>query len=478
MAYSNLVVSNTNAIATINTDIAVNGDLTIKPGSALTVNAGVSLSVAGSFTLESDATGTGSFISNAVTSGNVQRYVAGHDGNANAGWHLLSSPVASQAINAFHTPGSGNDFYKWDEPTDTWINRTATGGGLNGAFETNFAIGTGYLIANTATDTKIFNGNFNSSNVSKSGLSYTGSNAHAGWHLLGNPFTSALTWNNGNWALNSVDANAQIWNEANASYSVIEANGIIPEMNGFMVHASQNNASLTIPASARIHNNTNWYKNGQQSERIVLIARDTEGQTAQPTIIRFDTGATEGYDSDYDSYFLAGFAPLFYSISQQENFALNTLPALSEGLSIPFGFIKNGSSEFSIELSETLNGQTVYLTDLKINQTQELNQGNYTFTSQEGDDTNRFMLHFSPLGVNENQSYNNLTAWYFDGQIYVRNMEGQVQVSVFDIHGRRMQNTQFQSSGLNLQTLNLPVGMYIVTLQDHTSFNSVKIFVR
>ncbi|MFH1120266.1 MAG: hypothetical protein V1775_10610 [Bacteroidota bacterium] len=477
MAYSNLVISNVNAVATIATDIIVNGDLSIRPGSALTVGAGGSLPVAGSLSIESNSTGTGSFITDAATSGNIQRYIPGHYGNANDGWHLLSSPVSAQAISDFHTPGSGDDFYKWDETTGTWINRTATGGGLNGSFETNFGIGTGYLVANAMTDTKLFTGSMNTANVTVNNLTNTGANTYAGWHLLGNPFSSALTWNNGNWALNNVDANAQVWNEANASYSVIAANEVIPATNGFMVHASATNASLTIPANARVHENTDWYKNAEQNDRIVLTAIDAEGGTAQSSIIRFDANASDGYDTEFDSYYLAGFAPQFYSSSQNENYALNTLTELTGVLTIPMGFVKNSSNRFTIELTENIAGQAVYLSDLQTNQTINLTEGSFTFGSQDGDDANRFLLHFGTLGIDNPPADQSISAWVYNRQLYIlSDVTG--DAGLYDIHGRLLGNFRIGSSELQSYPLNLPSGVYIVLLQGKSSAKPVKIIVQ
>ncbi|NOU45609.1 MAG: T9SS type A sorting domain-containing protein [Bacteroidales bacterium] len=474
-AYSNLIINNP-AGATMNLATTVNGFLTVKPGATLTDVSG-SLAVTGAFTLQSDATGTGSLITTAATTANVERYIAGSV-VANHGWHLLSSPVAAQAISAFHTAGSGNDFYKWNEPTFTWINRTATGGGLNGDFETNFLVGTGYLIANMATSTQTFAGSLNISNVAVSNLSYTGSNAYTGWHLLGNPFSSAIRWNDGSWALSNVDANCQIWNEASASYSVIAANGIIPSTNGFMVHASVNNASLTIPAASRVVSSANWYKNVEQNNQIVLTVNDPEGQTAQPTIIRFDANATDAYDSQYDSYFLTGFAPVFYSQSQQEMYALNTLSGITEGMSIPLGFVKNASNQFNIELTENISGQSIYLTDNKTNQTLLLNDGNYAFTSEAGDNADRFVIHFGVVGVGEKADDATIHAWYANGQLYLQNTDQDVQLSIFDVQGRNLQSSVINSTGLYSQALNLPAGIYMVRLQNSLSVNTVKIIVQ
>jgi len=477
ISYSALVVSNSNSITTISSAIDVLGDVTVQPGSALTVVAGGSLTVNGTLTLQSNATGTGSFITSSVTTASVQHYVPGYT-DATHGWHLLSSPVAAQAISTFHTPGSTDDFYKWNEATDTWINRTADGGGLNGAFETNFDVGTGYLVSYAATDTKTFSGSLNVSNTSASGLSYTGASTAAGWHLLGNPFSSALTWNDGNWNLSNVDANCQIWNEANASYSVILPNGIIPSMNGFMAHASVEGASLTIPKDSRTHNATNWYKNTEQLEQIVLTVRDLNGQTAQPTIIRFEQGATNGYDSQYDSYFLPGFAPMFYSNSQQESYALNTLPELTQGLTIPLGFVKNSGNQFVIELTESIQGQDIYLTDKQTLQTVKLNDGHYAFGAEQGDNPDRFELHFGVVGINDiTLADASLHAWASNGQIYLQNEQGPVTLMVFDLQGRTMHKCNIATSGIYSQTLNLTTGIYLVSVQTADSIKSMKIFV-
>lgn len=476
-AYSNLIINNPVGV-TMNSAVVVNGDLTVKPGAALSVDPAGTLAVTGAFTLQSDATGTGSFITNSATTVSVQRYVSGYT-DATHGWHLLSSPVAAQVISAFHTAGSSDDFYKWDESTDTWINRTADGGGLNGAFETNFGVGTGYLVSYASTNTRTFSGSLNVVNVSVTGLSNTLASSASGWNLLGNPFSSALIWNNVNWNLSNVDVNCQLWNEANASYSVILPNGTIPAMNGFMVHASLDGASLTIPKDSRTHDATNWYKNTEQNEQIVLTVRDTDGQTAQPTIIRFEQGATSGYDSQYDSYFLPGFAPMFYSNSQQENYALNTLPELSQDLIIPLGFVKNAGTQFVIELTENIQGQDIYLTDKQTLQTVKLSEGDYAFSAQQGDNADRFELHFRMVGIEDNTLEDaNLHAWVRNGQLYIQNEQGPVTLMIIDLQGRSLLKTNIVTTGITSQPLKLTTGIYIVSAQTADSIETMKIFVR
>lgn len=445
----------------------------------LTINSG------GILTIQSTSEGTGSLIvKGALTNNgtiNVQRYIPGWR-DTDHGWHFLSSPVTSQAISSFHTAGSGNDFYKWNEPTNEWINRTTSGGGLNTGFEANFELGTGYLIANSDNSTKIFSGNINVNDVPVSGLSNTETSYYKGSNLLGNPFTSALKWNDGNWSLGTTIAdNCQIWDEENAGYSVISPNGYIPAMNGFMVYTSSDNGTLTIPKAAQTHEGNNWMKNDfLENESVVLKAVDEAGQTAQESIIRFDMNASKCFDLKYDSYFIAGFAPMFYSISEQENYALNTLPKRTQDLVIPMGFVKNGSSEFYIELTQNMDDLSVYLIDKKTDHVQKLNESDYHFYSEEGDNVNRFEIRFGVVGIDEPTTTNStIQLWSANNNIYLlnsNNLEGHVKI--INMYGQNVLETPLNREANQQIKLDAPAGYYIVNVFTENGITNKKVYLK
>jgi len=206
-----------------------------------------------------------------------------------------------------------------------------------------------------------------------------------------------------------------------------------------------------------------------------LIARDPERATAQESIITFNNAATEGFDMAYDSYFLSGFAPAFYSISNNEYYALNTLPEPGAGNTIPMGFVKNESSNFSIELAENLPGVTVYLSDLKTGTTVELNKGNYDFVSEAGDDANRFELHFSTLGIPGNVE-NNTTIWSSGHMLYVDGAGNQATLQLTDLQGRSMLS-RLLNAGFNSVSLNLPQGIYLVTVRSSAGVSTQKVAI-
>ncbi len=77
-----------------------------------------------------------------------------------------------------------------------------------------------------------------------------------------------------------------------------------------MVQATANDASLTIPASKRVHSSLAFYKNSDYPI-IKLKACNLDYPSAQESEIRFNPESTTEWDWEFDSDFLSGYAPLF-----------------------------------------------------------------------------------------------------------------------------------------------------------------------
>jgi hypothetical protein len=418
------------------------GDLTINSNTSLTIEDDGNLTVSGiltndgTLTIQSNEDGDGSLkFESGTPNATVQRYIVQYSDDDH-GWHLLGSPVATFAIDGSpFDPGddpSPNDFYRWEETTGLWMN-------YKNGDPTQIIPGTGYLTAWEATDTKEFSGALNNSDITKSNLSYTSGETYQGAHLLGNPFPSAIKWKDGNWALTGINEIAKVWNETNASYSDIGANGIIPSANGFMVEATSATNSITIPTAARVHDGTAWYKNTEHY--IKLIAHDLESNTAQETNIRINGEATNTYDPLFDSHFFKGFAPSFYSLNDEHALSTNTFSEINEDLEISLGFVKNDASQFTIELDlEKLMPDTdVFLTDNKTGTSQDMvNNPVYQFTSFEGDDPNRFVLKFSETSaIGKPGMDEDFIVYTANGTVYINstlNLNGEIRL--VDLSGR------------------------------------------
>ena len=481
----NVVVSNTAGV-TNNTALTVRnlnitaGFIRISPLRNLTVT-GVLTNSAGNagIQVKCDATGTGSLIMNTSgVAGTVERFIS-HWTNNEHGWHFLSSPVVAQPIQPGfvpNPPGSAQDFYSWDETQGIWINTKDAS--VNWIFpESNFLVGKGYLVAYQNDVTKQFTGNLNVTDVAFNNLTRTDPTMYSGWNLLGNPFSSALTWFTG-WTITGVNGIAKIWNESGASYIDIAAGAIIPAMQGFMVQVNYGMApgQVIIPASARQHSTQAWYKS-TNDPLIKLVVYDLEKQTFQESLLAFNTLATSGFDLDSDSYFLPGYAPQFYSVSGELHLSTNTLPVCDQTTVVPFSFIKSTGNSYQIK-AETIENisQNVYLTDLKTGQVQNLIQDpEYTFTSESNDNPSRFHLSFGPVGINEKEPEGNMI-YYYDGKIHIL-YAGLRRVQVFTITGQLLLDENMHSTGWYSSKFSFQSGYYIVRLSTESEIRDIKIFI-
>ena len=463
-----------------NLTINLGASVTIQPGKALTVKG--TLVNNGTLTIKSDDTGTGSLIHHtAGVPAVIERYIAAANwATANNGWHLLSSPVASQNITGTFTPtGTGNDydFYAFDESrlTEYWLNQKVVANAM-----ISFVTGKSYMVAYQQAGAKQFAGSINITDVTVGNLANTSGSAYPGWHLLGNPFACAINWATGNWTRTNMDAIAQVWDAATASYkTVTEKGNIIPAMNGFMVHTN-GGGSITIPADARVHHANNFYKSSDE-EFIVLKANDLEGSTSQSSIVRFNSQATAGFDSEFDSYYLSGYAPVFYSKSGDEYYALNTLHGVSESTAISFGFVKNASSEFTLELSRSITGEILCLEDLKTSGFQNLTENPvYAFTSAEGDDPNRFVLHFlNPTGVKPGIS-SGIQIYAGNKTLFINQADAQKGIiTVYNTTGQLLRKLRLEASaGQSVSLQNFAPGIYVVAIQTAKGLYNHKVVVK
>jgi concanavalin A-like lectin/glucanase superfamily protein len=463
--------------------------LNVKAGGQLTVSTNLEVLTTGALTLNSTVSGTGSLIVNGTTTGDVvqERYIAAATwGTWNDGWHFLSSPVTDYPIQDNFTVATASeyDFYAWSEPDNLWINfKTGDSPSFNDVNgSTTFELGQGYMAAYASTSTKNFTGTINVSDIAITGLTITGTSAdNRSFHLLGNPYNSALSWYT-DWTTNgNISGTAHIWNEINQSYSTLSAGDPIPATNGFMVQASSGTGTLTIPEAKRVHSTTAFYKN-QGYPIIKLKANNIDIPSAQESQLRFNPESTVGWDLEFDGDFLPGFAPYFYSFAEGVPQAVNSMPDVTEATTIPFTFIKNEGLNFSIEMYEEENMELdVWLFDTKLNKDHNLTLNpTYFFTAFENDDPNRFEIHFSPVGINDQEKDNDLIQlWSSDNKINIYNSYNITgEIKVYNMFGQVIEKTSLNSNVNQQIDLVVPDGYYIVNIVTSQQIINKKVYLR
>lgn len=461
---------------------AVCNDLVIQQNAWLTINSGYLLDINGDFTIESDASGTGSFLNNGSLSmtnrgtTTFERYIEAYTGDED-GWHLLSSPVGNFTIGGSGiAPGNNDDLYRWDESAYMWLNYKTQ------SFD--METGKGYLVAYEATNTKEFTGSLYNDNISFNDLSFGNGN---GWHLLGNPYPCAIKWNDGNWSLSNIETVAHIYDESAGNYTSIIANNIIPSTQGFFIKATGPTNSITISKNSRTHDNTTFYKSiATDDPVIVLKVSGDQNSFYDQCRIRFIPGSSSQYDPEYDGHKLYGqlSAPQFYSLSEDdESLSVNSFPDYYER-TIQLGFESGVAGEYTIYMKELLGFSVTMLIcledqllDTMINLIQDTT---YTFSANPDDPLNRFLLHFNLTTRNiDNKIADDLKIFNIGEYLYLESVDENISAELLinDINGSIVNQRNVCFIGKTYVKLDLPSGCYFARLSSHPTVTT-KIIIK
>lgn len=458
------------------------------------------------------------------------------EGSAQHGWHMIASPVQGMPFQPEFIPAPPDgllpdwfDLYHWDEShtevhngetvAGWWINARGADNYWNEAFESTFLSGKGYLIAygdpkgeDKQTEYTYgnrphrFSGPATVNDMLSESLTYTAGGDYAGWHLLGNPFASALSWAPGVWPQTNITGGPQLWHETNASY--VPVIDIIPAMNGFMIRSS-GDGQLRIPSEARVHHPLGWHKYTARPAKdstsrpwnpgytvagqtfrgdsgaiphIRLAALDKAGGTAQESIIVFRQEATTGYDPMLDTRFVPGYAPHFYSLSGGQQLSLNSLPSCPAGgaagqesyrpatnITIPLGFKKNAATQFEIALLHNPVGVSLELEDLFTGHLHCFShQEPYVFPAADGDASERFLLHIrieGSLSTGNGQAPGRLHVYAWDNTVEVFTDSESTHFQLIDSQGRVLQEKRLTGIGNHGIRTQVPRGVYVVRLR-------------
>ena len=467
------------ARVSINNDISIASDevakdLTINSSGAITIDPLYSLSVTGSLInsgllmILSDNSGTGSLIENNGVNATMQRYYLGGE------WHLISSPVSNAVSGMF----SGLYLQYHNEITNAYNDITPLDIPLNPM--------QGYAIWNNSTATAEFSGPLNTGLIgSANNLSRSGAGTNKGWNLVGNPYCSSIDWDaSAGWTKSNINnaiyvhVNASTWATYIAGVGLNGGTQYIAPGQGFFVSVSNagspypNFGTLEMDNSVRAHNNTSFFKD--EVTNLARIQISGNGYHDE-TVVRFTDEATAAFDGDFDAYKLFGNtdeAAQIYSIAGQP-LAINSLPQTD---AIPLGVRTGTNGVYTIEATEINDLEIVTLEDTETGIFSDLLSNKYTFNLMAGESTQRFILHFSPVAVEEVSTITS-GIYALNGQVYI-NYSGtsKGQAFIYNISGQLV-----NSSNLIMGMNQIPVhqtGNFIVKVISDKGVYSQKVFIQ
>lgn len=488
-----LIASTANQPVINNTEVYTN-DLTLNSGTTVNLNVGKQITIlnnlnvdaAADLNLLSDATGNASLIVEGTSSGNVNvnRYFEAYAG-AGDGWHYISSPVNAMTITGSDfEPGANDDLYAWDEDDYLW--RNYKGSNFPG---TTFQNGYGYMVAYSSTVTNTFSGELNNADISFNNLTKTPSKGD-GWHLIGNPFSSAIYWGTGDWNLVNVGAVAKVYDESAGNYVDVSASGIIPSTNGFFIQVSSSTNSFTIPKSSRVHNTINNYKNAESDEKtetLKLIVNNDNNSFYDATNIAFRDDADINFEWNYDAHKMFGqsVAPQLWTNIDGEDFSTNTLPPVYESMTIDLNFKAGVNSTYHLipeGLESFYLNSEIYLEDLFTDNIVDLREINiYTFNANTSDNNQRFKLHFYGITLIEDApSFKDINIYSNEKCVVVKMPEKNIKynIQIYDIMGRNLLYKDVISRGIEKFFLDKSSSVLIVRITYNNKITSRKVLLK
>ncbi|OXA81147.1 hypothetical protein SAMN05444397_1074 [Flavobacterium aquidurense] len=212
--------------------------------------------------------------------------------------------------------------------------------------------------------------------------------------------------------------------------------------------------------------NTEFFKTDQKSKNVALernriwLNMTNTGGAYKQLLVGYIEGATNEYDRKYDgNSFDANKYLDFYSINNDHKLAIQgrALPFKNTD-AVPLGYRTTIAGDFTISIYHVDGALTlmpIYLEDKLTNKLHDLRTGNYTFNTEAGTFSDRFILRYSDksLGVDDVSNVEN-NVWVsikFTDMKIISNREAIREVAVFDLSGRRL----YEKKNINATELQL-----------------------
>lgn len=395
------------------------------------------------FTLLSSATGTAGVVNVGgvvVGAAAVQRYI---NSSNSLGYRHYSAPVSGTTFADLNTPGFTpvfNPSYNSSLmpgavrpfPTVFGYNqdRIATVNSNASAFDKGWfspagpsdpmAVGKGYTVNAPNTALVDFVGTLNNGPVPSGTLS-RGTDAAAGWHLLGNPYPSPLDWSTVSptqrpgmdAAIYVFESAGQYGGSYRASVNGVGGNGNSPQPivvagQGYFVRVATGQPSGQVnidnPNRVTTFGPQPSFGRGTADTRPQVALTLQGASVADAAYVYFQAGATPGKDVEFDATKLPNSHGLnVTSLASGEALAINGLPVLGAAtVLVPLNVDAPQAGSYSLKADALANlaGTAVTLVDALTSTRTLLSTGTvYAFSLSSTTAAGRFSLEFRPAGA-------------------------------------------------------------------------------
>lgn len=380
---------------------------------------------------------------------------------------IWSSPVVGQNVRDFSPETLIYRFWTYNENQRTY--QPLFENGLYNPTDYTFEKGKGIAIRSRFTllenEFEAYPGKF-VGNLNNGTLTVPVVYTTTGFNMLGNPYPSSLNtmdflnmnptvstiyfWTH-QYPVGSVDYgnNYATYTLAGANTPSLDDNISVGQ--GFIIKTTQN-ANVVFNNSMRNNTSSAFLRNESIERNRIWLGFTENNIVRNDILISYMTGATNGFDSQYDGKRMQAGGSAMYTILDDEAYLVQgrALPFSTEDI-IPLGFESpnGGTFEINITAKDGLfnEGQEVFLFDRLLNTIHNLTTAPYSFTSEAGVFNNRFDVLFANRSLDVKDLLNQEVKVFKDGDHFiVESMKSKiVAVELIDVQGRKV----FSQSKLN-----------------------------
>lgn len=419
-------------------------------------------------------------------------------------WHTLSSPVMDQPLDVFVPEQGGYDLYAWSEPLYSWINYKQAGDFLESNQGMDFMPGRGYLAAYELKQNFVFQGEMHVSDVNGAILTRIG--PEGGWHLLGNPFSSALDWNCASWTRCGMNGEVHLWDRTRGNYvsnnnGLGDFSGLIPSQQAVFVRVAEAGkgqvpepcwpdevldqhglgVNLRIPAEARRHDQggvAEKQKEDWPGRTLRLEVRPLDGEKWTDAVyVRLMEEATTAFDALRDAHKLAGMggAPMLYTRKGNTDLSIGVFsPKVAQrGLGLWFTPGRDDDALYVLSVQGAWGfdrDRRLLLEDRHTGQRMDLHrETSWVFAYSPTGGEPRFLLLYGELGNDfpaDGTHTCPLTLYAHENLLYAGLPAGAANghLQVFGLDGRLRRKWLLEGEGLHRVLAGLPPGVYVARL--------------
>ena len=482
-------------------------NLTLLTGATLTINSANSLTVSGNLTItdnDSFILNSGSSLIVSGTSSGDLKYL--RNITTTDKWYLVSSPVVGENELDFLT-NSGDEV--------GFIPLGGVGGAQNAiglysggwSYNTaNFGSGYGFTVKTSKPGDLVFTGQMPTSDYGAFTTDTTDD-----FNLFGNPYPSYIPANlnadatNNFLTVNTDTASRQdeldsatiwFWDQATDGYIQINqgspARFIAPSQGFFIKNKGGfGDSKIDFKESMQSHQSTEVFNKSVTTRQDIKLFL-SDGTKNKYTEIYYIDGTTTGFDNGYDSSIFGGVTQEFAVYTEAvangtgKKLGIQSLPNSElENMIIPVGVISDaGAVSFSVNASNLPQGYKVFLEDKDTGNFIRLDEAGskYDVTFDNAvQGIGRFFLHTTTSALSTGSfDATNVSAYISEKNNLkiVGIQSGTTQVRLFNILGKQVLNTSFQSKGVdNVILPNVRTGVYIVQIVSEQGTINKKIVI-